>query len=60
MSVPITQRNFQRTEEAPQMDFSFSPFKGDFKDEVVRMLVAGPVKRNYKKMDGRMRILKQI
>ena len=51
MSVPIAQRkiNFKRMEEAPQMDV--------FKD--ITMLVS-PVKRNYKKMDGRLRILKHI
>ena len=57
MSVPIAWGNFQRKAEAPQMDVLFPPFKEDFKDEAGSPWV---IKRNYKKMDGRMRILKHI
>ena len=56
MSVPIAQRkiNFKRMEEAPQMDVLFPTFKE------ITMLAMSPVKRNYKKMDGRLRILKHV
>ena len=60
MSVPIGQGNFQRTEEAPQMDLLVPPFKEDFKGEVGTPWMTGLLKRNFKKMDGRIRILKHI
>ena len=54
MSVPIGQGNFQRT------DLLVPPFKEDFKGEVGTPWMTGLLKRNFKKMDGRIRILKHI
>ena len=56
MSIPCAQRNFKRAVLA-------SPLKEHFKQAErypwIRMSVH-PVKRSFKKMDGRMRILKHI
>ena len=54
MSVPIGQGKFQRT------DLLVPPFKEDFKGEVGTPWMTGLLKRNFKKMDGRIRILKHI
>ena len=72
MSVPLIPRNFERREEAPQMSAPFdenfkkaegrtlmsAPFdKAEGRTPWVSMLEP-PVKRDFKKMDGKLRILK--
>ena len=58
MSVPLIPRNIERREEASHMTLMSAPFdKAEGRTPWVSMLET-PVKRDFKKMDGKLRILK--